>query len=84
VQDGSTGYWLHLAVLGNAMTNPRAQDRETFEPQKALVRWIYPGGLPFAIVGDMTALPRDIRENVDVMASFGPSAVIKRRGRSSC
>ena len=32
----------------------------------------------------MTALPRDIRENVDVMASFGPSAVIKRRGRSSC
>ena len=69
------GAVLALPVL-DAMTP--ALSAETFEPQKALVRWILPGGLPYAIVGDIDALPRDIRTNVDVLAQFGPAAVVKR------
>ncbi|HXI30920.1 MAG TPA: hypothetical protein VNG89_20925, partial [Vicinamibacterales bacterium] len=56
---------------------------ETFEPRKALVRWILPGGLPYAIADDLDALPRDIRGNVDVVAQFGRAAVVKRRGASA-
>src|SRR5262245_1984998 len=84
VADDDSAYWLHLVVLGNPRATKRSLAAETFEPQKALVRWILPGGLPYAIVGDIDALPRDIRTNVDVLARFGPAAVIKRRGESSC
>ena len=83
-QDGYTAYWLHLAVFGQPRASGRAIDDETFEPKKALVRWILPGGLPYAIADDLSALPRDIRENVDVLARFGPAAVVKRRGESRC
>jgi hypothetical protein len=78
-RDGYTAYWLHLAVFGNARASGRATDDDTFEPKKALVRWILPGGLPYAITDDFAALPRDIRENVDVVARFGDAAVVKRR-----
>ncbi len=84
VADGYTGYWLHLAVLGNPRAAGRALDNDTFEPAKATVRWILPGGLPYAIAGDFDALPRDIRTNVDVLARFGPAAVLQRRGPSAC
>lgn len=84
VSDGYSGYWLHLAVLGNPRAAGRALDNDTFEPQKAIVRWILPGGLPYAIAGDFDALPRDIRTNVDVLARFGPAAVVQRRGDSAC
>ena len=30
------------------------------------------------------ALPKDIRENVDVLARFGPAAVVRRRGPAAC
>ena len=60
-QNGYTAYWLHLAVFGNARASGRARDDDTFEPKKALVRWILPGGLPYAITDDVDALPRDIR-----------------------
>ena len=84
VADGYTGYWLHLAVLGNPRATGRALDDDTFDPHKATVRWIVPGGLPYAIADRFDALPRDIRTNVDVLARFGPAAVLKRRGPSSC
>jgi hypothetical protein len=84
VANGNTGYWLHLAVLGNPRTTARMADRDTFDPRKAVIRWIYPDGLPFAIVDDVSALPKDIRDNVDILARFDRSAVLKRRGPSSC
>jgi hypothetical protein len=82
--DDDTAYWLHLAVLGNARTTERSLVSDTFEPQKALVRWILPGGLPYAIASDFDTLPRDIRTNVDILARFGHAAVIKRRGATAC
>jgi hypothetical protein len=82
-QDGYTAYWLHLAVFGNARASGRATDDDTFEPRKALVRWILPGGLPYAITDDFDALPRDIRSGVDVLARFGSAAVVKRRGSAA-
>jgi hypothetical protein len=84
VADGYSGYWLHLAVLGNPRAVGRALDNDTFDPQKAIVRWILPNGLPFAIAGNFGALPRDIRTNVDILARFGPAAVVKRRGAAVC
>jgi hypothetical protein len=84
VTDGYTGYWLHLAVLGNPRAAGRALENDAFEPSKAIIRWILPGGLPYAIASDFDALPRDIRTGVDVLARFGPAAVVKRRGPSVC
>jgi hypothetical protein len=84
VADGDTGAWLHLAVLRNPRTTRRMEDPDTFEPKKAIERWIYPAGLPYAIAEDFNALPRDIRTNVDVLARFDPAAVVKRRGSPRC
>ena len=84
VADGYTGYWLHTTVLGNARAAARTLDADTFEPPKALVRWILPGGLPYAITDHFDALPRDIRTNVDVLTRFGPAAVVQRRGPAVC
>ena len=80
VADGYTAYWLHLAVMGNPRAAGRTMDDDTFEPKKALARWILPGGLPFAITDDFSGLPKDIRTSVDTIARFGPAAVVKRRG----
>ena len=82
--DSNAAYWLHVAVLGNARATPRTREKETFEQKAAIVRWILPGGLPFAIAEDFSALPRDLRTSVDVILRFGLAAVIKRRGASSC
>ena len=84
VADGYTAYWLHLAVFGNPRAAGRTLKDDTFDPKKATVRWILPGGLPYAIADDFDGLPRDIRTNVDVLARFGPAAVVQRRGRSAC
>jgi hypothetical protein len=84
VADGYTGYWLHLAVLGNPRAAGRTLVDDTFEPRQAIVRWIVPDGLPYAITDNLEGLPRDIRTNVDILARFGPAAVVKRRGPSSC
>jgi hypothetical protein len=84
VADGYTAYWLHLAVLGNARAAARSLENDTYELPPALIRWIEPGGLPYAIVEDFSALPKDIRDNVDVAARFGRTAVVKRRGAVSC
>jgi hypothetical protein len=84
VADSYTAYWLHLVALGNPRATGRTLDEDTFEPRKALVRWILPDSLPYAIAGDFDALPRDIRTNVDVLARFEPAAVVKRRGKATC
>jgi hypothetical protein len=83
VADGDTGYWLHLAVLGNPRTAALEGDVDAFDPHKAMVRWVMPGGLPFAIA-DLRILPKDVLESVDVLARFGPAAVVRRRGATSC
>jgi hypothetical protein len=83
VGDDDSAYWLHLVVLGNPRTTARSLASDTFEPPKAIVRWILPGGLPYAIASDLDALPRDIRTSVDVLARFGRAAVIKRQGAAA-
>ena len=84
VNDVYSAYWLHLAVLRNARAAPRSTDDDTYLPEKEQVRWVIPDGLPYAIAEDFDRLPRDIRANVDVVARFGPAAIIRRRGRASC
>ena len=84
VADSYSAYWLHLAVLGNARDSARSLENDTYEPQPALVRWIEPGGLPYAIVDDYSTLPKDIRESLDVVARFDRSAVVRRRGPAFC
>jgi hypothetical protein len=84
VADDDTAYWLHLAVLGNRRASTRTRTEATFEPKAAIVRWILPDGLPYAIVEDFSALPKDIRTNVDSVARFGSAAVVRRRGAATC
>jgi len=82
-RDGYTAYWLHLAVFGQPQASGRAMDDATFEPKQAVVRWILPRSLEYAITDDLDALPRDVRGNVDVVAKFGTAAVVRRRGTSA-
>ena len=79
-----TAYWLHISVLGNARAAPRSGDDDTYQPRQTLNRWILGGGVPYAIAENFEGLPKDIRSIVDVIARFGPAAVVKRRGPSSC
>lgn len=83
VADDNTAYWLHLAVLGNPRRGSRTGDNATYELTPALVRWLTPGGLPYAIV-DLRVIPTDIRDASEIVARFGPAAVIARKGPSSC
>ncbi len=83
VGDDETAYWLHLAVLGNPRMSDRTGDNATYEPDDAVVRWLTPNGLPYAIA-DLSALPKDVREELDVMRQFGSAAVVRRRGASAC
>lgn len=82
--DSNGAYWLHVAVLGNPRASARAEERDTFEQSAAIVRWILPGGLAYAIAEDFSRLPIDLRASVEVVRRFGPAAVIKRRGAASC
>jgi hypothetical protein len=83
VPDDETAYWLHLAVLGNPRISARTGDNSTYELPASLVRWLTPGGLPYAIV-DLPNVPRDIRDELDIVARFDTAAVARRRGPSSC
>ena len=83
VPHADTAYWLHLAVLGNPRSSLRTANPDTFEPARAIARWIEPGGLPYAVV-DMRALPHEVLSDVDVLEEFGDAAVVKRRGPSFC
>lgn len=71
-----TGYWLHLDVLGN----PRISDRmraESFEFSDSVGKWIEGRGLPYAIVEDLAAVPRDARVDMVPLRTFGPAAVVR-------
>ena len=71
-----TGYWLHLDVLGN----PRLTDRmraESFEFHDSVSKWIQGRGLPYAIVEDFEAVPRDARVDMIPLRRFGPAAVVQ-------
>jgi hypothetical protein len=71
-----TGYWLHLDVLGN----PRLTDRmraETFEFRDTVGKWIEGHGLPYAIVEDLPAVPRDARVDMIPLRRFGSAAVVR-------
>jgi hypothetical protein len=83
VSDPETAYWLHLAVLGNPRMSARTGDNATYDLQQAVVRWLTPGGLPYAIA-DLSALSRDVAGDLDVVARFETSAVARRRGESAC
>ena len=74
-----TAYWLHLAVLGNPRASARTADVETFDERHALIRWIDPGGFPYAIA-DLGTVPRDVRDASDVLVQFDAAAVLGRRG----
>jgi hypothetical protein len=79
-----TAYWLHLAVLGNRRMSPRTADDRTFVGRDAIVRWINPGGLPYAIA-DLAIVPRDVLESSDELARFDTAVVLKkRRAAASC
>ncbi|MEQ1729320.1 MAG: hypothetical protein ABL982_13165, partial [Vicinamibacterales bacterium] len=83
VGDDETAYWLHLAVLGNPRMSDRTGNNATYEPNDAVMRWLTPNGFPYAIA-DLPALPRDVREELDVIQSFGTAAVVRRRGPAAC
>lgn len=71
-----TGYWLHLDVLGN----PRLSDRmreESFEFRDSVGKWIQGRGLPYAIVEDLAAVPRDARVDMIPLRRFGLAAVVR-------
>jgi hypothetical protein len=83
VGNDNTGYWLHLAVLGNRRISPRSANPDSFEPQLALTRWLTPGGLPYAIA-DLPSLPRSVREDLEIVRSFGTAAVVRRKNLTPC
>jgi hypothetical protein len=70
-------------VLGNRRMSARTADDSTFITRDAIIRWIKPGGLPYA-VADLGTLPRDVLAEADELARFGTAVVIKRRGEWSC
>lgn len=78
-----TGYWLHLDVLGN----PRLSDRmreETFDFPDAAAKWIEGRGLPYAIVEDMTAIPREIRPDMEPLRQSGTFVLVRNRRPVAC
>ena len=83
VADSQTAYWLHLSALGNPRMSARTGDSATFRQRDAIVRWLTPGSLAYA-VADLPTLPADVRGDLDIVASFGSAAVAKRHGPSSC
>jgi hypothetical protein len=83
VGDDETAYWLHLAVLGNPRMSDRTGNNSTYEPDDAVMRWLTPNGLPYAIA-DLPALPRDVRSELDVVQRFDTAAIVKRRGPAVC
>ncbi len=83
VPQDATSYWLHLAVLGNPSVRPPGTSPPGLVFRDAVARWITGTSLPFAIA-DLGAVPRDVREELDVLARFGNAVVARRRGASSC
>ena len=79
----STSYWLYLAVLGNPSQPPSGALPSIFIYREALVRWITRTSYPVTIA-DLAVVPREVRDDVDVLAQFGQILVGRRRGTSGC
>jgi hypothetical protein len=80
--DWVSAYWLHVVELGRPRASSRTQDiTDRFDRRAVIGRWIDPRG-PFAlgIVENFDELPRDARLGLDVLARFGPAAVVTRSG----
>jgi hypothetical protein len=83
-----TAYWLHVDVLGN----PRASERTNFiiagmeARRDSPLRWTDPGGLPFAIVSDLQAVPIEVRAGTGfkVLYEASSSAVVQRSDATTC
>jgi hypothetical protein len=78
-----TAYWLHLAVLGNPRASARTGDDNTFSMQATMERWLAPSGPRYAIA-DLSILPLEVRQEVDIAQQFGTAAVIARRRGGRC
>jgi hypothetical protein len=83
VRQDSTSYWLHQAVLRNPMQPPPESAPPVFFYREAVVRWITGNSFPVAIA-DLSVVPREVREDLDVLARFGHVAVGRRRGTTAC
>jgi hypothetical protein len=83
VPQDSTSYWLHQAVLGNPMAPTPGAAPPVFVYREALIRWIRNTSFPVAIA-DLSVVPREVREDLDVLARFGAVAVGRRRGTTAC
>lgn len=83
VADDEASYWLHLAVLTNPRLDARSADFDTYDLTLALVRWLTPNGLPYAIV-ELNAIPEGIRNELDVIATFDGVVLARRRSPSAC
>jgi hypothetical protein len=83
VPQDSTSYWLHQAVLRNPMQPLLGSAPPVFVYRDALVRWITGTSFPVAIA-DLSVVPREVREDLDVLARFGHVAVGRRHGTTAC
>ena len=83
VPQDSTSYWLHLAVLGNPSLPSAGAPPRYYFYKEAVVRWITNTSYPVTIA-DLSVVPREIREDVDVLARFGHIIVGRRRGSTGC
>ena len=83
VGNDAAAYWLHLAVLRNPRISARTGDSATFELDSAIVRWITPGGLKFAIA-DLPVVPKDVQQDFEMLGRFGSAAVVARRTGGVC
>lgn len=83
VLQDSTSYWLHQAVLDNPMQPAPGSAPPVFVYRDALVRWITGTSFPVAIA-DLSVIPREVREDLDVLARFGNAVVGRRRGTTAC
>ena len=80
--DWVSAYWLHVAELGHPRASERTEDiTDRFDRRAVIGRWIDPrGAYALGIAEDFDHLPRDARIGLDVLARFGPAAVVRRRG----
>jgi hypothetical protein len=83
VPNADMAYWLHLAVLGNPRMTERTADDNTFDPSRNVLRWMQPGGLPYAIVHLPTA-SKDVFRDADRIEEFGTAAILRRTGPAAC
>lgn len=79
VDNATTAYWLHLAVLGNPRSSARTAEVDRYDSRAEIGRWVAGLGQGHAVV-DLDLLPAEVRSRVEVMAEFGSAAVIRRAG----